>query len=687
MTKETTGRILVVDDTTANLQLLTKLLTGHGYAVYPASDGELALEFVRTTLPDLILLDIRMPGMDGFEVCRRLKEDERTRDIPVIFISILEDERDKVAGFRQGAVDYITKPFQPEEILVRIQTHLRLRELTERLELKVAERTCELASMNRVLHEEIRDRIRAEESLRRLNRELRAISDCNQVLVRAEDEQTLLSEICRIVCDGAGYRMAFVGRAENDRAKSVWPVAWAGVEEGYLTEARLTWADTERGRGPAGAAIRNGSTDCSQDIATDPRMAPWRDNALQRGYRSTIALPLKDENAHVFGVFLIYSPEPNAFTPDEIRLMEELAGDLTFGIQALRNRNARRESERSVALLSFALNNVREAAFLIDEQGRFHYVNEESCRVLGYSRDELLALGVADVDLDFPLERWPEHWAELKNRHSLIFEGRHKAKDGRIFPVELSANYLGYDGQGYNLALAREITGRKQSVHLTQARLRMLETAYTAGITLDDTLRAMLDEIEAQTGSRIGFYHFMEEDQQTISLQNWSTNTVATMCTSEGKNQHYPVTEAGIWADCVRERRPVIHNDYASLPNRRGMPDGHATVVRELVVPIFRGSLIVAIIGVGNKPEEYNENDVQIASLLGDFSWEIVIRKRAEEELRLLNAELENRVNQRTAELEARNADLQKMNKVFVGRELKMVELKERIRELEGRAS
>src|SRR5512136_2028979 len=147
------NRLLVVDDTAANRQLLTNLLTAHGYIVHPASDGELALEFVRTTLPDLILLDIRMPGMDGYEVCRRLKADERTREVPVIFISILEDERDKVTGFRAGGVDYITKPFQPEEVLARIQTHLRLKELTEELEQTVAARTAELHASERRLAE------------------------------------------------------------------------------------------------------------------------------------------------------------------------------------------------------------------------------------------------------------------------------------------------------------------------------------------------------------------------------------------------------------------------------------------------------------------------------------------------------------------------------------------------------
>ncbi|MBN1876210.1 MAG: response regulator [Anaerolineae bacterium] len=160
-------KILVVDDATANLQFLTNLLTEHGYTVYPASDGELALEFVRSMLPDLILLDIRMPGMDGYEVCRRLKAEERTRAIPIIFISILEDECDKVKGFRAGAVDYITKPFQPEEVLARVHIHLHLRDLTEHLEHTVAARTAELHAANAQLQIELAERIRAEEALKR----------------------------------------------------------------------------------------------------------------------------------------------------------------------------------------------------------------------------------------------------------------------------------------------------------------------------------------------------------------------------------------------------------------------------------------------------------------------------------------------------------------------------------------
>jgi DNA-binding NtrC family response regulator len=143
--------ILVVDDTPANLRLLSDLLTQQGYRVRPATDGALALKSVAARTPELILLDVNMPGMDGYEVCRRLKADEKSGRIPVIFISAFGDTRQKVTGFEAGGLDYITKPFEAEEVLARVRTHLRLRQAEEALrnahntlELRVQERTAEL---------------------------------------------------------------------------------------------------------------------------------------------------------------------------------------------------------------------------------------------------------------------------------------------------------------------------------------------------------------------------------------------------------------------------------------------------------------------------------------------------------------------------------------------------------------
>lgn len=262
-----------------------------------------------------------------------------------------------------------------------------LREARDELERKVAQRTAEL---------------------HRLNRELRAISNCNQVLLRATDEQSLLQEICRIVCEEAGYRAAWVGYAEHNETKSVRHVAWTGTEEETLANIGITWADTELGRSPCGTAIRTGKTSCMEDCVTDPRGAPWKDIALRHGFRSVVALPLKDEQANTFGCLIICAAQLNSFPSDEIRLLEELAGDLAFGIVTLRSKTARERAEQEVAMLSFALDKGHDAAFLLDE-ARLCYVNEEACRRLGYTREELLGMSVSEIDPNFPPERWSDH--------------------------------------------------------------------------------------------------------------------------------------------------------------------------------------------------------------------------------------------------------------------------------------
>jgi PAS domain S-box-containing protein len=141
----TAGDILIVDDEVSNLKLLKAMLNREGYHVRPADRPQLAIDSALAQPPALILLDVKMPEMDGFEVCRRLKQDERTRDIPVIFISALQDVADKIRGFEAGGRDYITKPFQEEEVLARVRTHIELRNMQLNLEALVARRSAELA--------------------------------------------------------------------------------------------------------------------------------------------------------------------------------------------------------------------------------------------------------------------------------------------------------------------------------------------------------------------------------------------------------------------------------------------------------------------------------------------------------------------------------------------------------------
>ena len=176
-----------------------------------------------------------------------------------------------------------------------------------------------------------------EKSLLRQNRMLRALADCERAALRATNEQKLSNDVCRILCDIAGYRMAWIGVAEQDETRAVRPIAWSGVEDGYLGTAEISWADGERGRGPTGMAIRSGRTSVLDDFAADAA-SPWRERAFQRGYRSSIALPLAVGEAPAFGALSIYSGAPSAFSSSQVFLLEQLAADLALRIDALRRR-------------------------------------------------------------------------------------------------------------------------------------------------------------------------------------------------------------------------------------------------------------------------------------------------------------------------------------------------------------
>ena len=176
------------------------------------------------------------------------------------------------------------------------------------------------------------------------------------------------------------------------------------------------------------------------------------------------------------------------------------------------------------------------------------------------------------------------------------------------------------------------IKQRYQVEQVLKARLRIVQ--YADMHTLDEILQFTLDELEMLTGSIAGYFHFIEADQRAIKLQTWSTNTLQNMCRVDGLERHYSVDQAGVWADCIRQRKTVVHNNYASLPDRKGLPEGHAPIVREMAVPIMRDEKIVAVLGVGNKPEDYTDGDVEIVSTLADFTWDIIKQKQADDALR-----------------------------------------------------
>jgi PAS domain S-box-containing protein len=222
--------------------------------------------------------------------------------------------------------------------------------------------------------EDITEPKRMAETLRQVSRALKAITECHQALIRATDETELLHEVCRIIVEVGGYRMAWVGYAEADVTKSVRPVAQTGFDAGYVEQLHLTWADKERGRGPTGKAIRRGKPVICRDTQVDPGFAFMAEEARIRGYASVLALPLN--YSHTFGALNIYATESNAFDDEEINLLLGLANDLAYGIMALRGRAEQRRAEESLKESEQELRRLASQLLSIQEKERRRVARE-----------------------------------------------------------------------------------------------------------------------------------------------------------------------------------------------------------------------------------------------------------------------------------------------------------------------
>jgi PAS domain S-box-containing protein len=286
--------------------------------------------------------------------------------------------------------------------------------------------------------------------------------------------------------------------------------------------------------------------------------------------------------------------------------------------------------------LSVTLRSIGDAVIAADSEGRVTTLNAAAERLTGWKAEEALGrpcpevFHIFDEDTRQPAENPMVRAIQsgtvvgLKNHTALV------ARDGTEVPIADSAAPI-RDGAGKVLGAVmvfRDQALERRADLLMSVRLGLLEFAPTHSV--EEVLRETLDRVGQLTRSPIGFYHFVDADQNAIALQTWSTRTLKEYCSALGTGLHYPVALAGVWADCIREGRAVIHNDYAALQHKKGLPEGHAALVRELVVPVLRDGRVLAILGVGNKTSDYTQDDVDIVSYIADVSWEITARKRAE---------------------------------------------------------
>jgi PAS domain S-box-containing protein len=524
---------------------------------------------------------------------------------------------------------------------------------------------------------DLTERKRAEEAQRRLNRELRALGRANEALLRATDERSLLEQVCRIVCEEAGYQVAWVGYAEHDEARTVRPVGWAGIEEAVLIGVRSSWADNARGRGPMGTAIRTGR------IAYMPRIeavlpgAPWQTESLRMGLCSAVGLPLRDREGATFGALGIFSSDPAPFTPDEQRLLEELAGDLAFGITVLRAREelARAERERLEHLRFLeCMDRVNRAIVRGgDLRQMASDVLEVVRSVLGCDRAFLVhpcdpqapAWRVrmerhrpewpgAPIDADLPMDRIVSE----KMRMLLAAGGPLRFDEAHVTAVGMRErwgvrSYMSMalrprQGPPWELGVHQcsgQRTWTAEEERILQEVGRRLEDALATQLVYEE-----LRESEAKLAKAERIVHVGYWDRDLVANRIQLSDEAYRIF---GIDPERPVTDLGKWNTWWQgllhpEDRARVQEVFARALDGRGGYDVEYRIVRP-------GGEVRHIHSQADVTRDEAGRALRFLGTMQD----VTDRKRAEHEIRELNQGLEARVAERTAELAAANRELE----------------------------
>ena len=384
-----------------------------------------------------------------------------------------------------------------------------------------------------VNYRDITERKRTEVEIAGVNRALRMLSDTNQALIHTADEATLLNEVCQIIVEVGGYHMAWVSFAEHDEAKTLRPAAHASFDSGYVESAKVTWADNERGRGPGGTAIRTGLPCMARNIPENPAFAPWHEAAIQRGYKSIIALPLISES-QALGVLEIYSVDTDAFDTKEVEILKELAGDLAFGIAALRTRAKRDQAEvelrKSEERYRLVIENTAHSITIFDLNLKpTEYIAPSILKRRGYTVQEALTQTLDQMMTPDSLQLASKLFAEQMALESsgtadpartVLMELEEYCKDGSTIWVEIVASFLRDNNFKPTaiLTVARDITERKH------AEERLKETFDRLRKAMETTIQVMVSAVESR-------------DAYTAGHQLRSTNLACAIATEMGLAQ------------------------------------------------------------------------------------------------------------------------------------------------------
>jgi adenylate cyclase len=446
--------ILIVDDTPDNLRLLSTMLASHGYQVRKAINGNLALQGAKIAPPDLILLDINMPQMNGYEVCQKLKTIENTKDIPVIFISALDDVLEKVKAFKVGGVDYITKPFQLEEVLVRVENQLSIRSLQSQLQ----EQARELHDRNSRLQQEIAERQRAEEEIRFLLETTRAIGE-------SVDFHSALEVILYQVGETIGWDLgeAWIPDAEGIvlQCSRGWYASNADMASFREQSEKLTFA---MNIGLPGRVWASKQPEWIEDMAAGYPDFIRSKLALEIGFKAGFGVPILVGN-EVLAVLVFFKI---LHCPKDVRFLDifnAVGTQLGSLIQRKQAEEARRIAE---AKYHSIVENAMEGIFQSTPSGGFLSANPALAKLYGYDSPEELIASVKNISeqLYVDHDRRQEFIAAMDAENAVSgFESMVRRKDGSRIWVSENVRAV-RDAKGvlmYYEGTVSDITDRKSA--------------------------------------------------------------------------------------------------------------------------------------------------------------------------------------------------------------------------------
>ncbi|MBY9007892.1 MAG: PAS domain S-box protein [Candidatus Lokiarchaeota archaeon] len=355
---------------------------------------------------------------------------------------------------------------------------------------------------------------------------------------------------------------------------------------------------------------------------------------------SYLGYPLLYPDGSIFGTISVLDVKKNDYSTNFENLILQFKELIESHLLQLEFDNKFGESEQNYR-------NIVEQSLMgivIIQDDIIKYTNQKMADMLEYSKDEVLNWepnefykAVCPESLEYAKDQIPKRQLGLSNtkEHNII---KMRKKSGDTYWADSFSKSIKYQGRPASLSLQIDITERKnieEEVNLHKQRLESLLTlSQLQNVSEKEVIRFALEESVKLTKSEVGYLHFFNDNQKSIDLFIWSNN-VMKECYSED-NSHYSLDKAGIWADCIRLRKPVIHNDYQNNLNKKGYPEGHFSVKRHMSVPIFEAGKIIAIIGVGNKNLPYNETDTHQLILYMDNMWRILNQKRSEKKYQVL---------------------------------------------------